>query len=113
MAISTTFSAPFLRSPLTPDTNIIRPRISFRVKITDIEKQYELYSRECADRSYMIEEVDFTGYKPVAGIRFLRIIIEIASTKGFILFVLEISYAFQNTILPNPAERVYLSLQYL
>ena len=62
----------------------------------------------------MIEGVDFNiSYVPVAGIHSLYIITAIAYTEGLILFVLEISNAFQNTILPNPAERVYISLLYL
>ena len=80
MATSTTFSAPFLRSQLPPDTKILRPRIYFRVKTTDIDKKYNIYSRTCADVSSMIEGSDFTvSYAPVDGIHYLCIITEIAS----------------------------------
>ena len=114
MSTSTTLGAPFFRSLLPPDTNILRPRIYFRLKTTDIYNQYDLYSRTCVDRSSVREEVDFTvSYAPAAGICSLRIIIAIASAKGLILFVLDISNDFQNTILPNPAERVYLGLPYI
>ena len=41
------------------------------------------------------------------------IIIAVASVEGFIIFYLDISYTFQNTILPNPAHRLYISLPYL
>ena len=62
----------------------------------------------------MLEGVEFTvSYAPVDGICSLRIIISIYSTEGLIIFVLEKNNAFQNTILPNPAEIVYLSLPYL
>ena len=62
----------------------------------------------------MIERVYFTvSYAPVADICSLRIIIEIASTEGIVIFVLDISNEFQNTILPNTDERVYLSLPYI
>ena len=62
----------------------------------------------------MLEVVDFTvSYEPVAGIRSLCITTEIASAEGLILFVLDIPNAFQNTILPNPAETVYLRLTYI
>ena len=62
----------------------------------------------------MIEVVDFTvSYEPVAGIRSLCIIITISPVEGLIIFVLDISNAFQNTILPNPAEGFYLILPYL
>ena len=70
MEKSTTFSAPFLLSSLLPDTKIIRPMIYFRVKITDIENQYDIYSRTCADGSSMLEGVGFTvSYAQVAGFR--------------------------------------------
>ena len=49
----------------------------------------------------------------MADIRLLLIIIAILFAEGLILFVLDIFNAFQNTILPNPAERVYFSLPYI
>ena len=62
----------------------------------------------------MLEGVNFTvSYAPVDGIRYLCIIIAIDSAEGLIIFVLEIPNAFQNTILLNPVEIIYLSLQYL
>ena len=114
MAKSATFSAPFLRYLLPPNTKILKTRISIRVKTTDIDNQYDIYSRTCADRSSMIEGVEFTvSYAPVAGICSICIIIEIVSAEGLIIFFLDISNAFQNTILPYPTERVYLSLPHL
>ena len=104
METPTTFSAPFLRSLIPPVTKILRPRIPFRVKTTYIDNQYELYSITCTDVSSMLEGVDFTvSYAPVSGIRSLHIIIEIAYVEGLVLFVLDISNAFQNIILPNRA----------
>ena len=62
----------------------------------------------------MIEGFDFTvSYVHVAGIRSLCIIISIASAEVLVIFVLYISNAYQNIILTNPAERVYISLPYL
>ena len=114
MATSTTFSAPSLRSLLPPDTNILRPIIYFRVKTTDIGNQYDLYSRTCADGSSILEGVEFTvSYAPVAGILSLHIITAIAFAEGLVIFVLDISNNFHNTILPNPAETFYLSLPYI
>ena len=49
----------------------------------------------------------------MSGIRSLPIIVAIASAGGIIIFVLDISNAFQNTILSDPVERVYISLPYL
>ena len=51
----------------------------------------------------MIEGFDFTvSYAHVAGIRYLLIIVTITSAECLIIFVLDVSNAFQNTILPNP-----------
>ena len=62
----------------------------------------------------MLEGVGFkVFYAPVDGTLSLSIITEIESVEGLLIFVLDIYNAFQNTILPNPAERVYLSLTYL
>ena len=103
MVISKTFGAPFLRSSLPPDTNIPNSIISFRVKTTDVENRYEIYSRTFADGSSMLEVVDFTvSYEPVYGIPPLQLIISIVSAEVLIIFLLDISNSFQNTILPNP-----------
>ena len=59
----------------------------------------------------MIEGVDFTvSYTPVVIIKPVFIIIKFASEERFINFILDISSAFKNTILPNTKEIVYLSL---
>ena len=114
MSKSTTFGAPFLRYLLPPSTKILRPRIYFRVKTTDIENKYDLYLQTCSDESSMPEVVDFTVlYTPVASILSLHIIISIASEEVLIIFVLDISNSFQNTIIPNHAEKVYLSLPHI
>ena len=78
----------------------LRHRISFRVNSTDIDNQYDLYSITCADRSSVLEDVDFAvSYAIVAGIRSLCILVAITYTEGLINFVLDISNAFQNNIL--------------
>ena len=59
METPTTFSAPFLRSLLPPDTKILRPRIYFSLKTTEIDNQYNLYSRTCTDGSSILEGSDF------------------------------------------------------
>ena len=62
----------------------------------------------------MIEGVDLNiSYALVADILYLCIIIAIYSAEGLIIFVLDIYNAFQNKILPNPAEIFHLSLPYL
>ena len=72
MGKSTTFIALFIRSSLPPDTKIIRQRIYFRANTTEIDNQYEIYSRTCAYGSSIIEGVDFTvSYSPVSVIHYL------------------------------------------
>ena len=62
----------------------------------------------------MIEGLEFNvSYVPVAGIISLCIIIAIESVSGLIIFVLDISNDFQNTILPNLEEIVYISLPHI
>ena len=57
-----------------------------------------------------IEGVYFNvSYAPVSGIFLCSIIITITSAEGLIIFVLDISNALKNNILPNTEERVYLS----
>ena len=62
----------------------------------------------------MLEGVEFTvSHAPMEIIKYIRIIITIAFAESMIVFILDISNAFQNTILPNPEDRVYISLQHL
>ena len=100
-----TFSEKNLSSLLPLDTEILISRIHFKLEITDIYNQYYLYSRTCTYVSSILEVVYFTvSCEPVACIRSLCIIISIAYAEVLIVFVLDISNAFQNTILPNLAE---------
>ena len=113
MSESTTLGAPFKHSLLSPDTKTLRPRISFRLKTTDVDN-HDIDSRTCADGLYMLEVVDLSvSYAPVGGIKSLIIFITIASAEGMIIFILDISNSFQNIISPNPKERVYVSLPHL
>ena len=96
-----------------PNTKILRTILYFRGK-NEIDNQSYIYSRICADGSSIIEGADFNvPYAPVAGIRSLCVIIEIAYAEGLIVFVLDIYNDFHNTILLNPTEIVYLSLPYM
>ena len=106
---SNTFSEPFIRSSLPPNTKILYPRISFMVRTTDIYNHNDIYYRTCADGSFMIEGVDFIiSYSLVSGILSLCTIIAIASAEGFILFVLNIYNVFQNTIITSHKYRVHI-----
>ena len=110
----TTFSPPFLQSSLPTDKKIFRLRIYFRVKKTDIDNQCDIYSKTCAYGSSMIEVVYFNvSYAPVAGIHPLCITISIESVEGLIIFDFDISNGFQETLLHNLAEILYLILTHI
>ena len=111
MMASGTFSAPILRSSVPPMKTILRPRIACKVKDTQIPHQYDLYARTCADGSTQKEHIDFTdSYSPVGSIDSLRILLNIAAATGLLISILDISNAFQNSIIFDASERVYLSL---
>jgi len=111
MLATGTFSAPMLRTSVPAGKSILRPRIACRVKDTSTANQYDLYARTCADGSTQKESVDFTdSYSPVASIDSIRLLLNLAASLGLLISVLDISNAFQNSIIFDPSERVYLSL---
>ncbi len=111
MLTSGTFSAPILRSLVPSNKTILRPRIACKVKDTSIPNQYDLYARTCADGSTQREHIDFTdSYSPVASIDSLRLLLNLAASEGLLISIMDISNAFQNSIIFDATERVYLSL---
>jgi hypothetical protein len=65
------------------------------------------YAHTCADGSSMKEGVDFVNsYSPV-GSNSIRLIVALAASEGLQLFVLDISNAFQNSIIFDPMECIY------
>jgi hypothetical protein len=111
MARTGTWSAPILHSDLPITQQILRPRVSFRVKDTDIADNYELQGRTCADGSKQQQYIDFNeSYAPVGSIDSIRAIICYAAATSLVLNVMDISNAFQTSIIFDPSERVYLSL---
>jgi hypothetical protein len=111
MLATGTFSAPILRTSVPPHKSILRPRIACRVKDTSIPHQYDLSARTCADGSTQRENIDFTdSYSPVASIDSIRLLLNLAAASGLLISILDISNAFQNSIIFDASERVYLSL---
>lgn len=114
MATSNTFSKPFLRSLLPKDTTILHPRLAFKVKITELPTQYDLYCRMAADGSKQKEGIDFTeSYSPVASHMSIRIVICYASANRWTGYVINISNAFQTNFISNVNHRHYMGLPYL
>ncbi len=111
MMTTGTFSAPMLRSAVPFNQKILRPRVSCRVKDTTTANQYDLYARTCADGSTQQEYIDFhDSYSPVASIESIRVLLNIAASSGLLVSILDISNAFQNSIIFDATERVYMSL---
>jgi hypothetical protein len=111
MQTTGTFSAPMLRSNVPSHKTILHPRISCRVKDTSTPHQYDLYARTCADGSVQQEYIDFTdSYSPVASIESIRVLLNLAASNGLLVSILDISNAFQNSIIFDDSEHVYMSL---
>jgi hypothetical protein len=111
MMASGTFSAPILRSLVPSNKTILRPCIACRVKDTSIPHQYDLYARTCVDGSTQREHIDFQdSYSPVASIDGIRMLLNLAASEQLLLSIMDISNAFQNSIIFDASEHVYLSL---
>jgi hypothetical protein len=111
MLATGTFSAPLLRTSVPAGKTILHPRIACQVKDTTIAHQYDLYARTCADGSTQRKSINFTdSYPPVASIDSIRLLLNLAASQGLLVSVLDISNAFQNSIIFNPDECVYISL---
>ena len=90
---------------------VLKSRAAYHVKLTDTPHQYDLYVQTCANRPSMHEGIDFqNSYMPVGHIDSLRMIMCIAASKQLCCNLLDISDAFQNSIIFDPQEHVYLTL---
>jgi hypothetical protein len=111
MLSSGTWSAPMLRSTVPPNKQVLQNRVTFKVKDTDLPNTYELYGRICANGSPMKQNVNYTdSYSPVGSIDSIRLVLAIAASKRLRLNVLDISNAFQTSIIFDPSERTYITL---
>jgi hypothetical protein len=111
MLSSGTWSAPVLCSLVPPTKTILPPRVTFKVKTTDINNTYELYCRTCANGANMKENIDFTNsYSSVGSIESIHLLPSLVASNHWTLNVLDVSNAFQTSIIFDPNERTYLSL---
>ena len=61
-----TFSSPFPKQQVPSDTKMLRPRLTFKVSLTDIDHIYGLKWCLCADGSTMTEGIYFQiSYSPI------------------------------------------------
>ena len=107
-----TLSCPFpISSILKHNPTILPSRLSFEVKLTDVDTFYELKCRLCADGSRMTEGIDFSeSYAPTSDADSFRLIIALASSKGYWLIFYDVSNAFQTNVIDDPSKRHYLRL---
>jgi hypothetical protein len=110
MINSGTWSAPILPSLVPPTKTTLPPRVTFKVKTTDVNNTYELYCCTCANGANMKENIDFTNsYSPVGSNSSICLLLSLAASRHWILNVLDTSNAFQTSIF-DPSEGTYLSL---
>ena len=107
-----TLSCPFPMSfILKNDLTILPYRLSFEVKLTDVDKFYELKCRICTDGSIMTEGIDFSeSFAPTSDADSFRLIIALASSKVYLLIFYDVSNAFQTNVIDDPSKRHYLRL---
>ncbi len=114
MAHTGTWSTPILHSDLPPNQQVLWPHVSFHVKDTDITDSYELQGHTCADGSKQQQYVDYTeSYVPVGSINSIRALICYAAATSLVINAMDISNAFQSSIVFDPMECIYLSLLWL
>ncbi len=105
-----TWSAPLLCSSIPPNKAILHPHISFWVIDTTTPNTYEFQGLTCTDGSKLTQYLDFhDSYSPVGSTDSVRLLLALSATYHLTLHVLNISYAFQNSIIFDPDEQVYLS----
>ena len=106
-----TLSITFPLEPVPKGNNILRPRVTCEVRITDIDNYYELKCRLCADGSRMVMGIDYDlSYAPVIDGDILLLMIAVATSKSMKFYFLDISNAFQSNIIHDPNKRHYMHL---
>ena len=106
-----TWSKPLHRSKIPNNTKLLRPRLVFKVKHTEFSTTYELYCRCTVDGSRKIQGIDYEeSYAPIASTMSLRIIICLSASLQWKLYVIDISNAFQTTIIDCIEKRPFISL---
>ena len=106
-----TLSIPFSIGKVPEENNILRPRVTCEVRITDTDNYYELKCRLCADGSRMVMGIDYDlSYAPVIDGDILLLMIAVATSKSMQFYFMDISNAFQSNIIHDPKKRHYMHL---
>jgi hypothetical protein len=106
-----TWSAPVLRSLLPPDAVILPPRSVYAVKPSEVANVYDLQVRNCANGSKKIEGIHYDqSFAPVSSIDSIRMMIALGAAQRKTAYTLDISNAFQTSIVFQACTRTYNSL---
>jgi hypothetical protein len=106
-----TWSAPVLRSLLPPDAVILPPRSVYAAKPSEIANVYDLQVGTCVNGSKMIEGVHYDQYfGPVSSIDSIRMMLALGAAQRKTDYTLDISNAFQTSIVFQSCKRTYNSL---
>jgi hypothetical protein len=101
-----TWSAPVLRSLLPPDAVILPPSSVYAVKPSEVANVYDLQVRTCANGSKMIEGVHYDqSFAPVYSIDSIRMMIALSAAQRKTAYTLDISNAFQTSIVFQTCKR--------
>jgi hypothetical protein len=103
------FTLPFPAFDLPPDARIFRTLLVPEYKPTEIPTVWECRVRECVVGTQQKQYLDFeVSYAPTLDGMTFCIFIAWASSKGYIIVIIDVKNAFQNTIAP-PDKRLYVT----
>ena len=92
---SRTLTYPFTGTKIADGKKLLPTRLSFEVKLTDITDYYEIKVKMCANRSKMVQGLDYLiSYTPTVDVDPCRIILNIAASDGMTMLFIAASNAF-------------------
>ena len=106
-----TWSTPMLLSQVPIGVTVLQSQAVYKVMMTDLPDMYDFFVRTCANSSKMIIGIDFQeSYAPVGHVDRIWMILCIAASKWLECRILDISNAFQISIIFDPSQHVYITL---
>jgi hypothetical protein len=101
-----TWSAPVIRSLLPPDAVILPPRSVYAVKPSEVANVYDIQVRTCENGSKIIEGVHYDqSFALVSSIDSIRMMIALGAAQRNTAYTLDISNAFQRSIVFQACKR--------
>jgi hypothetical protein len=104
------FSLPFDRSTISDDARIFRSQLIPEVKDTEVPGVFEFKVRDVIVGTPQQKEIDYKeSYSPVVDPTSIRLQIAFSCSQNYILGIIDVKNAFQNTIVP-PSSRIYVTV---